>query len=112
MVTRTDSTYLIHTRAGVATVSTLIPYEDRVTSNVTRWECQLALTRGDFTLFEDFRMTPDGPFKPLAQYTKLDLQKVLETLARSPQTEQFLTRFETVYAQVPNDSFLVSQLSD
>lgn len=112
MVTRTDTTYLVHTRLGVATVSHITPVEDRTSHAVIRWECRLTLSQDGTTLFEDFRMTPDGPFKPLAQYTKLDLQRVLEKLARSPQTEQFLTRFETAYAQVPNDSFLVSQLSD
>ena len=112
MVTRTDTTYFIHTRLGVATVSQLLPVEDRTSRAVIRWDCRLTLTRGDFALSEDFQVTPEGPVKPLVDYTKLDVQRVLEKLAHSPQMEQFLTRFETIYAQVPNTSFVVSQLAD
>lgn len=110
MVTRNLNTYRIHTRLGVATASNIVPVEDRTTHVVIRWECHLTLTQDEFSLEEAFQTVPDRPFKPLVNYTKLDLQRVIEKLAQSPLVEQFLVRFETAHAQVPIDSFAVSQL--
>lgn len=112
MVTRHETTYSIHTRLGVITVSHLTPIEERTTLTVIRWDCRLTLTKDDITLVDDFKVVPYGAFKPLTQYTKLDVQRVIEELARSSQTEHFLTRFEAAYAQIPNPTFHLSTLPD
>ena len=111
-VTRVGTTFTLNTRAGQATVNTLVPYEDRVTSNVTRWDVRLTLSSGGVTLAEDFTVTPESPFKPLAKYIKLDLLRVLEKLALSSEVEQYVGRFETAYAAPANGAFLVSNLPD
>ncbi|MHC9064016.1 hypothetical protein ACYX34_15175 [Nitrospira sp. CMX1] len=111
-VTRNGNVFAIHTRLGPASMSSVIPYEDRSSNVVVRWEVRLTLSRDNTSLSEDFAVVPDGPFKPLVNYTKLELQRVLEKLAQSPEMEPYLRRFETVYGQVPHTSFLVSQLVD
>ena len=112
-VTRnTSNTYAIATRIGPATVSDIVPTEDRTTTQVVRWACRLTLSHGGTTYAEDFEIVPDAPFKPLAAYTKLDLQGVLEKLANSPEIELYMGRFEKVHAHVPNKSFVVGQLAD
>lgn len=111
-VIRHDSSYVLMTRAGQATVTNLVPYEERETNKVVRWDCRLTLSSGGVTLFEDFRVIPEPPFKPLAQLTKLDIHHVLEKLANSPEVQQYVGRFETVHAQMPNTGFLVSNLPD
>lgn len=111
-VTRVGTTFTMTTRAGQAAVSTLVPYEDRTTSNVTRWDVRLTLFSGGVTLAEDFKVIPETPVKPLAKYTKLDLLRVLEKMALSSEIEQYIGRFETAYAAPANGAFLVSNLPD
>lgn len=111
-ITRVGTTFTMFTRAGQATVTNLTPYEDRVTSAVTRWDARLTLTNGGVTLAEDFKVTPESPLKPLAKYTKLDLLRVLEKLAASAEVEQYIGRFETAYAAPANGAFVVSNLPD
>ena len=112
MVTRNGNTYRIHTRLGVAMVNKITPIENRTNHVVIRWECHLTLTQDEFSLEEAFQTVPERPFKPLTNYTKLDLEHVIQKLARSPEVERFLTRFETTYAELPNNSFVTSQLVD